>query len=303
LPLADAAVQQRDRLIESGHLVPTGARGLYGLAAPFQKIVSGIESVVERAGADRPSSVVRFPPVVPTGVFEKSGYLQSFPNLAAVLFSFGGGDAEHADLVRRFDSGADWTGDLAPIGSVLCSAACHPLYATIAGPLTQGGGTWAVYGWVFRHEPSDDPARMQSFRQYEYVRVGEPDEAVEHRDYWRERATTVLSDLGLDVRTEVANDPFFGRAGRMLAANQQNRQLKYEVLAYTQDSESPTAIASANYHEDHFGSAFDIRTVDGAVAHSACVGFGVERIALALLWQHGLDSDQWPPAVRRQLWP
>ena len=34
---------------------------------------------------------------------------------------------------------------------------------------------------------------------------------------------------------------------------------------------------------DHFGINYDIRTNDGEVAHSACVGFGLERIALALL--------------------
>jgi hypothetical protein len=42
------------------------------------------------------------------------------------------------------------------------------------------------------------------------------------------------------------------------------------------------AVMSCNYHLEHFGEAFDIRTDDGAVAHTACVGFGLERMALAL---------------------
>ena len=37
---------------------------------------------------------------------------------------------------------------------------------------------------------------------------------------------------------------------------------------------------------------------DGEVAHSACVGFGMERIALALFRTHGLDPATWPVSVR-----
>jgi hypothetical protein len=34
------------------------------------------------------------------------------------------------------------------------------------------------------------------------------------------------------------------------------------------------------------------------VAHSACVGFGLERVALALFKRHGLDVGDWPREVR-----
>ena len=64
---------------------------------------------------------------------------------------------------------------------------------------------------------------------------------------------------------------------------------------------TPTAITSSNYHLDHFGSAFDIRTSDGDVAHSACVGFGLERVALALFKTHGMDPESWPTEVRSVL--
>ena len=41
---------------------------------------------------------------------------------------------------------------------------------------------------------------------------------------------------------------------------------------------------------------------DGSVAHTACVGFGLERIALALFAHHGLDVKVWPELVRKTLW-
>jgi hypothetical protein len=38
------------------------------------------------------------------------------------------------------------------------------------------------------------------------------------------------------------------------------------------------------------------------VAHTACLGFGHERIVLALMNTHGLDVAAWPDEVREQLW-
>jgi hypothetical protein len=111
-----------------------------------------------------------------------------------------------------------------------------------------------------------------------------------------------LARLGLEVRAELANDPFFGRLGRVSAASQRQEQLKYEVVAPTRPAPKLTALASANCHQDHFGSAFSILTPDGQPAHSACVSFGVERISLALVWAHGTDPDRWPEALQRRLW-
>ena len=75
---------------------------------------------------------------------------------------------------------------------------------------------------------------------------------------------------------------------------------KYEGVAPVGDL--PTAIMSANYAAEHFGAAFAIATAGGAVAHSSCVAFGLDRVALALLSAHGLDVDRWPVGVRQRLW-
>jgi seryl-tRNA synthetase len=75
------------------------------------------------------------------------------------------------------------------------------------------------------------------------------------------------------------------------------------VVATVTPAADPAAITFATYHQDHFGRTFGLRTSDGAVAHSTCVGFGVERIALALLWAYGLDPSGWPEKTRILLWP
>jgi seryl-tRNA synthetase len=65
---------------------------------------------------------------------------------------------------------------------------------------------------------------------------------------------------------------------------------------------NPTACMSFNYHQDAFGTKWGLNLEDGSVAHTACVGFGLERIALALFHHHGLDVKQWPASVRKALW-
>lgn len=291
----------RDRLVDAQILRRSSVDGLYHRSAVFEGIVRGIERRVSQAGDDRYAPLQYFPPIMPRTDFIQTDYLRSFPDLIGSIDTFVGNDAQHTELVRLADSGADWTSALTPAEVVLCSAACHPLYASLTGTLPPLGSRFEVQGFCFRHEPSVDPARMQSFRQHEFVFVGEPENAQAHRDEWLARGAEILAGLGLEVEVVLANDPFFGRAGRMLAANQKETALKFEIVATVADEEHPTPITSANYHLDHFGLPFGIRTAGGETAHSACIGFGLERIALALLCRHGLDPASWPGDVRSQL--
>ena len=89
----------------------------------------------------------------------------------------------------------------------------------------------------------------------------------------------------------------------MLAANQREQELKFEIVVPVCSVEKPTAIMSFNYHQDHFASTYGIKTSTGDTAQTACLGFGMERIVLALLKTHGLAPASWPTAVREKLWP
>jgi seryl-tRNA synthetase len=142
---------------------------------------------------------------------------------------------------------------------------------------------------------------MQIFRQREYVRLGNADEALAHRDAWLERGEGMLRAVGLPVEAVVANDPFFGRGGRLAKATQREQALKFELVVPICSDQTPTAVSSCNYHLDYFGLAFDIATADGSPSHTSCIGFGLERIALALFKHHGLNPGNWPESVRRRL--
>jgi len=294
----------RRELLDSGLVLDAGVEGLYGRSLAYEEIISGIMGLTTRTGADDGAMSVHFPPVIPRWLLEKTDYLKSFPDLTGSVHTFRGDDKLHARLLALVDGGHDWVEVLEPADVVLRPAACHPVYPLCTdGPLPDGGRRFEVHGWCFRHEPSADPARMLAFRMHEFVYVGDPDGATAHRDAWVKRGTAMLEGLGLEVDVVVANDPFFGRVGRVLAANQREEALKLEFVTPITSTESPTAIASVNRHQDHFGVTFGISSADGGVAHSACFAVGVDRTALALLKRHGLDPSGWPADVRARLWP
>jgi seryl-tRNA synthetase len=293
----------RNSLIDAEILFSTGVDGLYGRSQTYQSILEAIDRRIHLWATTLDAVTIHLPPVISRSTFEGTNYLQSFPDLMGSVHVFRGNDRDHAELLRRVESGGDWPALLEPAEIVLSSAACHALYPMCRGTLLPSGRRFEVEGFCFRHEPSDDPARMQAFHMHEVVYVGDPDAAEEHRDRGLEYGIGLLESLGLPMRVVPANDPFFGRLGTALAAEQLEEGLKLEGVTPICSDETPTAIMSANCHRDHFGLPFAIRTGDGAPAHSSCVAFGVDRIALGLLQLHGLAPQRWPAAVRDQLWP
>ena len=291
------------RLLGAGLLVPTGVLGIYGRSATYQDVADGISAMVSRWSATLGATRYRFPPVLARATFAHTNYLESFPDLMGSVHVFVGGDAEHKELLRRTESGGDWPALLEPADVVLSSAACHAVYPLCSGMLPRGGRYFDVSGYCFRHEPSDQAARMQSFVMHEVVFLGPDDQAWEHRETGLSQGLEMLSGLGLEMMAVPASDPFFGRVGTVLAAGQLDEQLKFEGVTPVPGTDGVTAVMSANYHRDHFGVPFSIETSDGRTAHSACVAFGIDRIVVALLAVHGVDPGSWPASVRSQLEP
>jgi seryl-tRNA synthetase len=305
--LRPATVEQAEfsaELVERGLLVETGVPGVYGRGGDFEDVREALAALVTRRGAAEDPEQLRFPPLLPRHDLETVGYLKSFPHLAGSVFAFDGSEQQAAEQYDRACRHEDWSEFQSMTDLVLTPAACYPVYPAIAarGRVAPGGVTVdAGSAYVFRHEPSGDPARMQMFHQREIVRIGEPEQVADWRERWRHRAVEMLRGIGLDAKLDVATDPFFGRSGRMLAASQREQELKFEVSVPIAGPE-PTAVASFNYHQDHFAAAYGIEMADGSGAHTACLGFGLERITLALFRANGLEVAAWPEQTRSELW-
>ncbi|MFI3138282.1 MAG: amino acid--[acyl-carrier-protein] ligase [Methylococcaceae bacterium] len=291
-----------DGLVAHGLIIPTGVLGTFGRSALFEEILTRFNDVVNHLSAADNAEFLAFPPVVDRKIMEKVHYLHTFPHLCGSVHSFFGNDRDAQKLCECADAGGKWGDLLQQTDVVLSPAACYPVYPSIAGTLTAEGRLITVLNWVYRHEPSPEPTRLQSFRMREFIRAGTPEQVVPWRNMWLQRGLELLSSLELPVSSDVAADPFFGRGGKMRAISQKDQQLKFEISVPIISTTALTAVASFNYHQDHFAAAFGIYTPDGQVAHTACMGFGMERITLALFKIHGFDPKQWPASVRQLLW-
>jgi seryl-tRNA synthetase len=131
---------------------------------------------------------------------------------------------------------------------------------------------------------------------HEYVKIGGPSAVASFRAQWLTRGQSIAEALGLGFHVEGASDPFFGRTGTLLAQRQLDADAKYELIVEL-PNDRRVACMSFNLHQDKFGDIWSIRLRDGSVAHSGCVGFGLERLAMAVLHTHGFSRVNWPAAV------
>ena len=281
---------------------PTGVPGVYGRKGPYEDVVERLAAFISRHREDG-TEVMRFPPVMSRRTLERSGYLKSFPNLLGCMCALGGTDDDIRAAVGAFERGEDWTEALEAGDLVLTPAACYPVYPLAArrGRLPEGGLRFDVASDCFRREPSHHADRFQSFRMREYVCIGSPAEVAAFRERWIGRAQGMADALGLRYAVDQANDPFFGKVGAMMAMMQKRDALKFELLVPVRSAEKPTACMSFNNHKDHCGEVWNIRDAAGGVAHTGCVAFGMDRLAVALFATHGADPAGWPKGVRDAL--
>lgn len=290
-------------LVANKLIIPVGVQGAFGRGAVFEDVLERLNQQITQIAKDDGADYFVFPPIIDRRIIEKVDYLDSFPQLAGTVFSFFGKDAEAKELSQRVHEHKPWHDLQGMTDVVLNPAACYPVYPSFTGTVPKEGRLVTMFNWVYRHEPSPEPTRMQSFRVREFVRVGTPEMVVEWRDMWLKRGVALLEALELPAKADVASDPFFGRGGKMLAAGQKAQKLKFEVLVPVVSEEKPTACCSFNYHQEHFGHTFDIKTEDGKTAHTACLGFGMERVVMALFKAHGFDPGKWPSTVQKRFWP
>lgn len=281
---------------------PLGVDGVYARTALYEDVVERLAAFITRHRDPR-AEVLRFPPVMSRRQLEKSGYLKSFPNLLGCVCALHGSESEIRAAADSHEAGGDWTRSVSASDLVLSPAACYPVYPLAAerGRLSGPGLIFDVAADCFRHEPSRALNRLQSFRMREYVRIGSPRDIDAFRDQWMERATRLAEELRLPCSLDVASDPFFGRVGQVMAVSQRQQSLKFELLIPYYPGATPTACMSFNCHREHFGTVWGIVDAAGAPAHTGCVAFGMDRLAVALFCIHGLEVEQWPAVVRRAL--
>ena len=249
--------------------------------------------------------MLRFPPVVSRALIEKSGYLKSFPHLLGCVCALererrrdrrGGRPIRRGrGLDRRLESERP----RARAGRLLSDLS--PRRRARTDP-----GRGLDLRRRLRLLPPRAFARHRSPAVVPHARIclhrPRPNRCSDFRERWMTRATGIADALGLSYRVEAASDPFFGRGGR---AGRQDagrpgaeiRAARPGALGRGADGLHELQLPPRSFRPD-LGHA---RRRRGERAHTGCVAFGMDRLAVALFAAHGAEVAQWPQSVRATL--
>lgn len=248
---------------------------------PFVALVRFFDNELRRLAGRLGAIEQRFPSMLRKARLEKLGFYEAFPHHATPLAS----PPAQADLV-------------------LSPAICYHLYDVLEGQRLSASPLLVTScGVCFRSEGKSldaSRARLWSFSMREIVIVGADTDVSRSLTTLERRVKRFFTGIGLRVEIEAAADSFFLGEARGRAILQRLAKLKSE-FRYTMQSGSPIALGSTNSHRDFFGKRMKIVLQDGSKAHTGCVAFGLERLALAFLDRYGSDAAAWPPRIARRI--
>ncbi|MBF0180990.1 MAG: hypothetical protein HQM03_13290 [Magnetococcales bacterium] len=291
-------------LLASGEVVRTGD-GVYALGPLVAGLCRFFENRLFALGLAHGGRIHRFPGMIPAEFLEKIQYFKNFPH----SLNFVSHLREDLDLIERFASETHCRDGLlqtppqafSQVRHLLSPTVCHNYYLFLANRrLTEDPTAATAQGSCYRYESINMQTleRLWNFSMWEVIFVGSAPRVKEALVNAGREASRLLQEWGLAYRVENATDPFFIREFGMQAGFQNIHDLKHEYRARLPFKEGTLAVGSRNYHMDFFGRHMAITLENGAPAHSGCMGFGLERLAFALLAQYGNDPLLWPEPVR-----
>lgn len=291
-------------LAQQGDIVTFG-RGRYGLGQRLSTLIEYFDIRVKQMAREFQAERRIFPSLVGADVLDRCRYLKNFPSSLNLVSHLREDHAALQEFARTVH--CDGSGELvydrnasSGVQCLLSPSVCFHWYMWLRDSKLAQPCSVTALGKCFRYESTNLTGleRLWDFNMREIIFVGPAEYVLRNRTTLVDLSAHFLDELGLAYEISTATDPFFVDSYAVQAAYQQGFELKYELLAPLPYSGKKLAVGSINYHQDFFGRSFAIETSEGP-AHTGCIGFGYERLALAFVAQYGVDEKQWPDAVLR----
>src|SRR5690606_10466374 len=245
-----------------------------------------------------------YPNVIPIEQLALTQHLRAFPEHLHFVSHL----SEDLRVLESFAARARATtgavqpeaGELAPVPLMHNPSTCYHCYAARRGAQLPDNEAVTAVTRCHRYESANhsDPGRLMEFTLREIIFIGSADYVRETRETCMKMIEDWATAWSLYGELLPANDPFFTEDYEAKAVHQHRLAMKYEYRAVLPGTGRTLAVLSSNLHAATFGKAFDIR-VGGMRANTGCLGFGLERLAIAVVMQHGRDPARWPERLRR----
>lgn len=280
------------------------AAGLVVLRAPYSDLLRFLDwAVLMRFAVPFAAREETYPNVMPIETLARTQHFTSFPEHVHFVTHL----IEDLDVLEGFatraGAGADTIRpkpqELALSRLVHNPATCYHCYASRKGQSLARDTAITAISRCHRFESSNhaERGRLLEFSLREVIFLGAPDFARDTREQVLEQVRNLAQDWQLYGSLIPANDPFFTGDFEPKAMQQRRLAMKFEYKAALPDGSS-LAVMSSNLHGPTFGKAFAI-SLNGRPANTACLGFGLERLAIALVAQHGAEPSAWPTGLKQ----
>ena len=290
-----------DWLVQQGHIHEFGP-GRVGLGPLLVALENRIDGDLLQMAQTLGAAPYRFPTVIGADVLSKCRYLQSFPQFLTLAMHLN----ENMDVLSQFSQECRLVdgavvvpeGSLAPSTTVLSPTVCFHLYSWLEGQELNGPMSVTAKGHCHRYESRTMSGleRLWDFQMREIMFVGSSEHVEKQRTDCLEQCIRLLDKWNITYEIISATDPFYVDGFSAVANYQAAFELKYEIRVPLPYAPGRTmAIGSINRHHDFFGKSlnFKDKNIPG-YSHTACVGFGLERVAWAWLCTHGVNPNDWP---------
>lgn len=291
-------------LEKTGNLATYG-QGRYGLGPLLVRLMEGFDRQFVQMASQFAAEPWQFPTLIGAELLDRCRYLSSFPQSLSVVAHL----RPDLEAIDHFAKTARWDGtrltvdtqDLDAVRCLLSPTVCFHCFGRLGGSTLRQDSTYTAVGKCFRYESGNlnGLERLWDFTMREIILVGSRSFVMDGRQKIIEHTIRLMDEWGLAYSVCTATDPFFIDEFSVQSTFQKAFDLKFELRAKLpyRGPGKDLAIGSFNYHQDFFGRSLNIRNQEGDSAFTSCVGFGLERVALAFLAQYGLEKSRWPEAV------
>ncbi|MGB8273641.1 MAG: hypothetical protein WCF16_00045 [Alphaproteobacteria bacterium] len=282
------------------------ARGLFVFREPVSTLLRFLDAaILARFAAPFSAREETYPNCIPVADLGRADHLASFPEHLHFLTHL----TQDLALLDRFAARARDQGaavapsrdETAAVELVQNPSTCYHCYAARRGSEVPENLALTALAKCHRFEAANhrDTGRLLEFSLREVIFLGDGAFMRASRARTVDLMTALAQDWRLYGELVAANDPFFTSDYEIKAAHQRRMAMKMEYRAALPGEAATLAVMSSNLHGVSFGKAFDI-TRAGRPIQTGCLGFGHERLALALIAQHGIEAEHWPARLREE---
>lgn len=291
--------------LEDGRVIQEVYNGMYVWREPVSTLIRFLDAVVlKRFAAVFEAKEELYPNVIAVETLRKTNHFSSFPEHLHFVTHL---ESDLSKLDSFAQQSKEDTGSasldvelMERPGLVHNPSTCYHCYAALKNTKIENDTAITAVTSCHRYEGANhhQRGRLMEFSLREVIFLGSPDYVRQTRMKTLDLMEELAKDWELAGAIQSENDPFFTSDYEVMADHQRKMRMKYEYKAVIPGDDNGLAIMSSNLHGLVFSKAFEIGS--NGPLHTGCLGFGLERLAIVIIAQHGADPEQWPEKLKNE---